>query len=78
MSSWMNNKFNNLFPAFNEDKRFRYVNDAGSNMMTNGLLLGEFISVNENCDHLQSTNHHTCRYPILTRLKMALSFVFRT
>ena len=47
MSSWMNNKFNNLFPAFNEDKRFRYVNDAGSNMMTNGLLLGEFISVND-------------------------------
>ncbi len=47
MSSWLNNKFNNLFPAFNEDKRFRYVNDAGSNMMTTGSLLGEFISVNE-------------------------------
>jgi TonB-linked SusC/RagA family outer membrane protein len=47
MSSWLNNKFNNLFPAFNEDKRFRYVDDTGFNMMTTGRLLGEFISVNE-------------------------------
>ena len=47
MSSWMNNTFNNLFPAFNEDKRFRYVNDLGFNMLTNGLYLGELKTVNE-------------------------------
>lgn len=48
MSSWMNNKFNNLFPAFNEDKRFRFVDDIGFNMSSTGSLLAEFISVNEN------------------------------
>ena len=47
MSSWLNNNFNNLFPAFNEANRFRYVNDIGFNMMTNGLYQAEFRQINE-------------------------------
>jgi hypothetical protein len=43
----MNNNYNNLFPAFNEANRFRYVNDIGFNMMTNGLYQGEFRQINE-------------------------------
>lgn len=47
MSSWMNNNYNNLFPAFNEANRFRYVNDLGFNMMSNALYQGEFRQINE-------------------------------
>jgi len=47
MSSWLNNNYNNLFPAFNEANRFRYVNDIGFNMMTNGKYQGEFRQINE-------------------------------
>lgn len=47
MSSWMNNSYNNLFPVFNEDRRFRYVNDLGYDMRTNAKYFAEYELINQ-------------------------------